>query len=142
MVTTFDKADVIIPNADLISNQVTNWTLSNRSARLIIPVGVEYGSDVELVMERLTAAAAENPKIADSPPPRVLFAEFGDSALKFELWVYVTDADYRMAVKSELNQAIVREFKEAGITIAFPQLDLHVRSADEGALPAGQKMED
>ena len=133
-VYTFDKADVIIPNADLISNQVTIWTLSNRLARLIIKVGVAYGSDVELVMKKLLACAETNEKISGSPPPRVLFIEFGEVALNFELWAYVLDASTRFQVISELNQEISRSFREAGIEIAFPQLDLHLRSIDESAV--------
>ena len=111
---------MIIPNADLVSNQVTNWTLSNRQVRLIIPVGVPYGSDVPLVMETLAACAKDHGMVAALRPPQVLFLSFGESSLDFELRVWVTDADHR------LN----RRFREANIEIAFPQRDLHLRSAD------------
>ncbi len=110
-VQTYDQADMIIPNADLVSNQVTNWTLSNRQARLIIPVGV-------------------NAMVFSAPPPQVLFLSFGESSLDFELRVWVV-ADDRLQVKSALNQEIDRSFREANIEIAFPQRDLHVRSVDE-----------
>jgi potassium efflux system protein len=133
-VQTFDQADVIIPNADLISTQVVNWTLSNRCVRLIIPVGVAYGSDVSLVMETLLASARENSKIAEAPEPQVLFLNFGESALDFELRVWVLDADNRLVVSSELHQEIDRRFREAKIEISFPQRDLHLRSVDESVV--------
>ncbi len=132
-VFTFDKTDMIIPNADLISNQVVNWTLSSRLARLVIEVGVVYGSDVDMVSEKLLACAAANDKISGSTPSRVLFRNFGSSSLEFELWVYVTDAVTMLTVRSELLKDIDRSFREAGIEIAYPQLDLHLRSADESA---------
>jgi potassium efflux system protein len=133
-VQTFDQADVIIPNADLVSTQVVNWTLSNRRVRLIIPVGVAYGSDVSLVMETLMASASENSKIAETPPPQVLFLNFGESSLDFELRVWVLDADNRLVVSSELHQEIDRRFREANIEISFPQRDLHLRSLDESLI--------
>jgi small-conductance mechanosensitive channel len=130
-VQTFDQADVIIPNADLVTNQVINWTLSNRRVRLIIPVGVAYGSDISLVMETLLASAEKNSKIAEAPAPQVLFLKFGESALEFELRIWVLDAEERLAVKSELHQEIDRRFREAKVEIAFPQRDLHLRSVDD-----------
>ena len=130
-VQTFDDADVIIPNADLVSNQVTNWTLSNRRIRIIIPVGVAYGSDVSLVMETLMASAKENPKVAKTPSPQVLFLNFGESSLDFELRVWVFDVNDMMIAKSELHQEIDRSFREKKIEIAFPQRDVHLRSLDE-----------
>ena len=133
-VQTFDQADVIIPNADLVTNQVTNWTLSNRRVRLIIPVGVAYGSDVPLVIETLVACSIENAKVAKTPPPQVLFLSFGESSLDFELRVWVLDADDRLLAKSELHQEIDRRFQEANIEIAFPQRDLHLRSVDESVI--------
>jgi len=78
---------VIIPNADLVTNQVTNWTLTNRRVRLIISVGVAYGSDVSLVMETLTACANANATVTNIPAPQVLFLSFGGSSLDFELRV-------------------------------------------------------
>jgi small-conductance mechanosensitive channel len=130
-VQTFDLSDVIIPNADLVNNQVTNWTLSSRKARLTIPVGVAYGSDVPLVMETLMACAKENPLVDKTLEPLVLFMSFGESSLDFILRVWVADADYRLKLTSELHQEIDRRFREAKIEIAFPQRDLHLRSLDE-----------
>jgi len=133
-VKTFDEADLIIPNADLVSNQVTNWTLSNRLARLIIPVGVAYGSDIPLVIETLLACTRNNEMISKANEPQVLFLSFGDSSLDFELRVWVKDVDDRLTASSELHQEIDRRFREANIEIAFPQRDLHVRSIDDAAI--------
>jgi small-conductance mechanosensitive channel len=133
-VQTFDQADVIIPNADLVINQVTNWTLSNRRARLIIPVGVAYGSDVPLVIETLMACVDGHSTVANTPAPQVLFLSFGESSLDFELRVWILDVDQRLTTQSELHQEIDRRFREAKIEIAFPQRDLHLRSGDESVI--------
>ncbi len=133
-VQTLDQADVIIPNADLVANQVINWTLSNRRVRLIIPVGVAYGSDISLVMETLMACAIESSKVAKTPEPQVLYLSFGESTLDFELRVWVPNAEERLTVISELHQEIDRRFREAKIEIAFPQRDLHLRSVDESVI--------
>jgi small-conductance mechanosensitive channel len=131
IIKTYDEAEIIIPNSDLITNQVTNWTLTDKKARIIIPVGVAYGSNISLVMEKLMAAAEANKRVANYPNPHVLFMSFGESSLDFELRVWVIDGDYRLIVKSELHQEIDRLFREANIEIAFPQRDLHLRSVDE-----------
>jgi small-conductance mechanosensitive channel len=129
-VRTLDRADVIIPNSDLITNQVTNWTLTDRHAERAIAVGVAYGSDVALVMQTLKECALAHPGVMKSPEPRVLFRSFGDSALNFELRVWIADVDNRLQVESDLHQEIDRRFRQAGIEIPFPQQDLHVRSIE------------
>jgi len=125
-VETFDLANVIIPNNDLINNQVINWTLSNRSIRLIVPVGVAYGSDVTRVFETLMECAKENSHVKENPEPQVLFRKFGESSLDFELRVWTSDVDYRLPLASDLLREIDQKFREAGIVIAFPQRDLHL----------------
>lgn len=130
MVETYDQSDIIVPNADLVSSQVTNWTLSNRQVRLIISVGVAYGSNVPLVIETLQAAAEGHPRVSKIRKPVVLFLNFAESSLDFELRVWVF-ADDRMEIKSELLQDINQRFNDANIEIAFPQRDLHIRSIDE-----------
>ncbi len=134
IVQTPYHADMIIPNADMINNQVTNWTLSNRKVRFAIPVGVAYGSDVPLVIEKLMACGKSNLRAAKTPLPEVLFLSFGESSLNFELRVWIWDASYRLSVINELNQEIDRSFREAEIEIAFPQLDLHLRSVDKSVV--------
>jgi len=130
-VTTFDEADLIIPNANMVNSEVTNWTLSNRRARIQIPLGVAYGSNVGLVIETLASCGKENPYVDKTTDPQVLFQRFGESSLEFELRVWVSDVDKRLIVKSEIHREIERKFREAKIEIAFPQLDLHLRTTDE-----------
>ena len=131
IVETADEADLIVPNSDLVYNQVTNWTLTNRHIRLKIPVGVAYGSDVALVIKTLMDVAKANTNVFQDHAPQVLFLDFGDSTLNFELRVWVIDATTRMPTRSELHQDIDRRFREANIEIAFPQRDLHLRSVDK-----------
>ncbi len=133
VVETLDRSEIVVPNSDLVTNQVTNWTLSHRIARLVIPVGVEYGSDVPLVMETLKECAMASSKVMRMPEPQVLFVNFGESSLDFELRVWISNLDDRFVVKSQLHQEIDRRFRQAGIVIAFPQRDLHLRSVDESA---------
>ena len=131
IVQNFEYGDVIIPNSDLVSNQVTNWTLSNRKVRITIPVGVAYGSDVPLVMETLMACAGAHESVSKFPAPQVLFLSFGESSLDFELRTWVLDANDKLKVKSELHEEIDRNFREAKIEIAFPQQDVHLRNVEE-----------
>ncbi len=134
-IQTFDRSDVIVPNSELISNQVTNWVLSSKSGRAIIPVGVAYGTDTEKVRELLMAIAEDNADVVKTgtvPKPIVLFREFGDSALNFELRVFLHDVDSRLRIVSDINFAIDKAFREHGIEIPFPQRDLHVKSLPEG----------
>jgi len=136
VVKTFDRSDVVVPNSDLVTNQVTNWTLSDRYMRITIPVGVAYGSDVPLVMQILKECADDSAMVVSNPTPQILFMGFGDSSLDFQVRVWIHDVDNMHAVRSELHQEIDRRFRESGIVIAFPQRDLHLRSVDESAASA------
>lgn len=131
---TFDRADVIVPNSELISTQVTNWMLRDPMGRVIVPIGVAYGTDVERLRELLLQIASEHPLVvqdgAKVSPPKVLFRGFGDSSLDFELRAFIREVDRRLDTLSEMNFAIERRLREAGIQIPFPQRDLHLRSAD------------
>ncbi len=138
LIQTFDRADVIVPNSDLITNKVTNWMLYDTSGRIRVPVGVAYGSDTEKVREVLLQVAhAHSEVISDgtSPEPRALFLSFGDSALNFELRCHIRNIDMRRNVISDLNFAIDKAFREHGIEISFPQRDVHIR--DWTAMKAG-----
>jgi len=138
-IQTFDRSDVIVPNSELISNQVTNWVLSSKTGRAIIPVGVAYGTDTEKVRDILLAIAEDNEnvvKTGSSPKPTVLFREFGDSSLNFELRVFLSNVGSRLSVVSEINFAIDKAFREEDIEIPFPQRDLHVKSLPEKYNPA------
>lgn len=130
-IQTFDRADVIVPNSELISQQVTNWMLYDTQGRARIPVGVAYGSDTQKVKAVLERIAREHPSVITNgsyPDPKVLFLGFGDSALNFELRCFVRNIDERLSVVSDLNFAIDAAFRAEGIEIPFPQRDLHLRS--------------
>jgi potassium efflux system protein len=126
-VKSFDGAEVIVPNGNLISNEMINWTKSDSNRRMDLRVGVAYGTDPEVVIGIMEAAAAEHPKVNMTHAPMAFFTGFGESSLDFRLLAW-TDIDDRLPVESELNVAINRKLKEAGIEIPFPQRDLHVRS--------------
>ena len=127
-VRSFQGAEVIVPNADLISQQVTNWTLSDRKRRIEIPVGVAYGTDPDRVLEILTEVARNSDDVLPTPEPYALFSGFGDSSLNFELRAWTDDFDNFLRVKSGISARIGAALKEAAITIPFPQRDLHVRT--------------
>ncbi|MGD9362690.1 MAG: mechanosensitive ion channel, partial [Desulfobacterales bacterium] len=127
-IQTFDQSDIVVPNSDLITNQVTNWTLADRNMRLILSLGVAYGSDIPLVLKTLEECTRDNPRIRSNPAPSIFFMGFGDSSLDFQLRVWLDDINYMNVVRSELNQEIDRKFRELGIEIPFPQRDLHLRS--------------
>ncbi len=131
LIRTFDQSDVIVPNSELISNQVTNWMLSSKKGRAIIPVGVAYGSNIEQVRDILLDIAKNNENVIQTGhriEPRVLFREFGDSSLNFELRVFLKEIEGRLGIISDLNFAIDKAFREANIEIPFPQRDVHVRT--------------
>ncbi len=111
---------MIIPNADLINNQVTNWTLTNREVRLCVPVGVAYGSNIALVVETLLGCAKEQEEVLKSPAPQVLFLALGDSSLNFELRVWIQDVDRRRQVTSALYLAIESKFRELKYRFSIP----------------------
>jgi potassium-dependent mechanosensitive channel len=139
---TFDQSEMIVPNADLVSEKVTNWTLSSSIARVIMPVGVAYGSSIAQVLEILRTAAPAHASVLESPPPQALFAGFGDSSLDFELRVWVQDIRLRLEVRSIVLTEVERRLAEAGIGIPFPQRDLHVRSIDAAAAEALRRTDD
>ena len=128
-VVTNDNITMIVPNADFISNTVTNWSHGDPKVRIRVPVGVAYGSDLKLLQQLLLEAAAEHPKALRDPTPVVLFTEFGDSSLSFELGVWTQEMTATpIHFTSEMNFIIEQKLRENGIEIPFPQRDLHVRS--------------
>ena len=129
-IETFQRASVIVPNSEMISGAVTNWTHKDRYGRVELPVGVAYGSDVEKVMEILKDCLRANEEILPWPEPYVLFRRFGDSSLDFEARGYIGNVERRIRIASDLCVAIERALREAGIEIPFPQRDLHIRSAE------------
>ncbi len=162
-VETFDNAVLIIPNSDLITNRILNWTRNNEVVRRDVLVGVAYGSDTELVAKTLQEIADAHPHVLKVPGPNVLFDNFGASSLDFILRVWIDDIGVVLTVLSELRHSVDKAFRERDIEISFPQMDLHFRSGvvplhvekdgappfsgpaardDEQADPAGQAPED
>jgi small-conductance mechanosensitive channel len=129
-IETFDGHDVIVPNSDLIAGTVTNMTLSSKSGRLILPVGVAYGSDLEKTKSILIEAAKGHASLKNYPPPTVLFIGLGDSSLDFELRCFLHDVGELVTTKSDLLFTVYVELNRAGIEIPFPQRDLHLRDID------------
>ena len=133
-IVTNDNIAIIVPNADFISGKVTNWSYTDRKVRFDVPVGVSYESDPEVVTRLLLEVANAHKGVLTTPPSEVLFEEFGDSSLNFTLQVWTKDYSAKPRVlKSELNYAIARIFKENDIEIPFPQRVLHIRSGALGA---------
>ncbi|MFO7839308.1 MAG: mechanosensitive ion channel [Desulfosalsimonadaceae bacterium] len=133
-VKTYDNADLIIPNSDFVSRQLTNWSFKDARVRRSIIVGVAYGSDIVLVRETLNSIAINHPRVYRRPQPEVLFSDFGESALIFKLrvWVHI---NYFLNVETDIRFDIDKKFRELGIQIPFPQRDLHIRETS----PALQK---
>jgi small-conductance mechanosensitive channel len=132
-IRTFDNAEILVPNSELLSHHVTNWTLSNSIGRITIKVGVAYGSDIQKVRDLLHDIAVNHNQVLQHDPYKfkVLFRGFGDSALNFELRVMIKDIKQFLDVETELNFAIDKAFNEAGINIPFPQRDIHIKDASE-----------
>ena len=128
-IRTFDGAEVIVPNGNLISNDLINWTLSDSQRRLIVKVGVEYGTDPNQVIKILLDVAKRKKELLEYPESYVLFKEFGESALGFELRCY-TESDNWLHILSDLHVDVNDALIKAGIVIPFPQRDLHIRSVD------------
>ncbi len=125
---TLDQISIIIPNSRFLESEVINWSHGNPTSRLRIPIGVAYGSDVELVKRALLEAAKGHPEVLLRPRPQVWFQEFGDSSLNFELLVWTGEPKKQPRIKSDLNYRIDASLRRYNIEIPFPQRDLHLRS--------------
>ncbi|MGQ9483792.1 MAG: mechanosensitive ion channel domain-containing protein [Desulfosoma sp.] len=128
IIQTLDNASMIVPNSEFISSRVVNWSFKDLRIRRNINVGVAYGSDVELVRQTLLEVAQSHPLVYKQPEPSVLFVDFGDSALIFRLRVWTT-VPVCLQVETDIRFEINRLFQERGIEIAFPQLDVHLKTA-------------
>lgn len=127
-IRTWDGSEIIVPNADLVSQQVTNWTLSDRRRRIDMDFGVAYGTDPAAVQAILREAASQHAEVLENPAPEALFTGFGDSALLFQLRAWVRDPAHWMTARSDINVVVNAALAEAGIEIPFPQRDIHFRT--------------
>ena len=131
-ITDFDRKEMIVPNKAFITGQLTNWSLTDTVTRVTIKLGVAYGADLETTRRLLLEIAAENKRVLEEPEPLVFFLNFGPSTLDHELRVHVRELGDRNAAIDEINREIDRRFREAGIEIAFNQMDVHIRSIADG----------
>jgi potassium efflux system protein len=129
-ITDFDRRELVVPNKKFITDDVINWTLSDPITRVVIQVGVAYGSDTKLAHETLLKAAMDHPLVLREPGPSAVFTGFGASTLDFQLRYFIGSRDVYSKVLHELNTVIDKAFREVHLEIAFPQQDLHIRSAE------------
>jgi small-conductance mechanosensitive channel len=132
---------IIVPNSEFINQRVINWTANDRQVRISLPVGVGYGSDPNAVRALLSEIAMQHPDVLPEPAPEIVFLDFGDSSLDFELRVWtIRQVQTPQRLKSDLYFAIFDTFREKGIEIPFPQRDLHLKSISAQATAAAVKM--
>jgi len=140
-IRSLNNIDIIVPNSEFVSSQVVNWSHGDRRIRLDIEVGVSYNSDLETVLRSLKEVALENQEILRDPEPDVHLREFGDSSWNMKLRVWIDNPKRHPVVRSDINCAIVRKFRENGVEIPFPQTDLHLRSPLPMPLSVSQGIE-
>lgn len=138
LIRTFDGAEVIVPNGNMLSQRVTNWTLSDRKRRVELTVGVAYGTDPKQIIELLLGVARQHPDVLDHPPPSALFVGFGASSLDFSLRVWTLRQEPFPQLKSDIGVGMYAVLNEAGIEIPFPQTDLHVRNVPANSVLSGE----
>ena len=124
---------IVLPNSKVAGEAVVNLTQGDSAMRIRVNVGVAYGSDVDLVMRLLSEAMAEQPEVRSTPQPAVFFQEFADSSLNFSVMGWLDDPWDRMGIQSRVRTAIDAKFRAHGVTIPFPQRDLHIVTSPEGA---------
>lgn len=136
-ITNWDRKEYVVPNKEFITGRVLNWTLTDATNRVVVNVGVAYGSNTDRAREILLQVAHENPIVLDDPAPIATFEGFGDSTLNLVLRAYLPNMENRLPVINELHTGVDQAFRAAGIEIAFPQRDLHLRSLPTGWTPDG-----
>jgi small-conductance mechanosensitive channel/CRP-like cAMP-binding protein len=141
LIRTREGGDVVVPNSKLVENKVLNWSYDSYHARIQIPVGVAYNSDTVLVTETLLNPAYMEPAVLHDPPPKVMFQNFGDNALNFELWVWVNRIDREPFIRSSLNFIIEYNLRQNQITVPFPQRDLWIRNGEDLSLLGRRKFQ-
>ncbi len=125
-IRNWDQQELLVPNKEFITGRLLNWTLSDPITRIVIPIGIAYGSDVTRAIQLIQEAADEHERVLDEPSTLVTFDAFGDSSLTITLRCFIGSMDYWRQTISELHQAINNKFNDAGIVISFPQRDIHL----------------
>jgi len=133
-ITNFERQELIIPNKDLITGRLLNWTLSDSTTRLMVNIGLAYGSDTDLACQLIHKICTEHPSVLSDPPPTSHFEGFQDSSLLIKVRFFVDSLDDRLPTTHDIHTAIHREFNKAGIEMALPQRDLHLRSLPKAVL--------
>ena len=124
----WDAKELIVPNKTFITSQLVNWTLSDTITRVVIPIGIAYGSDVELALKVMIEAVRSTPLILAEPAPSVLLESFGDSSLNFSIRIFVSELSNRLPATHDLHIRLEKALREHKIAIPFPQRDIHIRS--------------
>jgi small-conductance mechanosensitive channel len=135
-ITTADGAEVIVPNSDLISQHVTNWTMTNNFRRVEVNVGVAYGSDLSMCREAIAKAVFKKNNILSIPEPLILVNELAGSSINFRILFWANDIGNWVLTKSQVLDEVYANLNQAGIRIPFPQQDLHIKSVDDEVLSA------
>jgi potassium efflux system protein len=130
-ITDWDRKEIIVPNKAFITEQVVNWTLADPITRVVVPVGISYGSDIELAQKVMEDVLRSLPLVLDEPEPQVFFLGFGDSSLEFSLRAFSRQLSDRLPLMNEIHRDVLKALREHGIEIPFPQRDLHIRSTVE-----------
>jgi potassium efflux system protein len=125
-IRNWDRKELLVPNKEFVTGRLLNWSLSDQVTRVVIVVGVAYGSDVDKALALMREAAEEHEHVLDDPPPVLSFEGFGDNSLTLILRAYLSSIDFRIPTITDLHKAVNRKFAEAGIVIAYPQRDLHL----------------
>lgn len=133
VIRTYSKSQLIIPNSDFITQRVTNLTLSDEEYRVVVPVGIAYGSDVQKAKRIMEDVARAHSLVASQRKPRVVFKQFGNSSLDFEIYIWVREVGEKFIIISDILFEVEDRFRKEGVEIPFPQRDLHLRSVDEKA---------
>ncbi len=142
-ITNWDRKEYVVPNKEFITGRLLNWTLSDKVNRVVVEVGLAYGSDTEKARELLLQAANDHPSVLKDPASIASFEGFGDNSLNLVLRTFLPSLENRLQVISELHTAIDLAFRQAGLEIAFPQRDLHIRTmARDAALTLQSESDD
>lgn len=138
-ICNWDRQELVIPNKDLITGRIVNWTLTDKLNRFVVNVGVAYGSDTRRARELIFEILRDEPNVLDDPVPLVTFEQFGDSTLNFAIRAYLANLDKRLETIHEVHTLIHERFNDEGIEIAFPQRDLHIKSIEASLAVTGQE---